>query len=69
MPRQGPLFKGSGEFLFTLWYSVPDAEIGKHEGASRYYDYASAIWEINAYNMPRSVSELVRLSSRNVWSR
>lgn len=69
VPRQGLLFKGSGEFLFILWYSVPDAEIWKHVGASSYYNCSSAIWELNAYNMPRSVSDLALLSSCNGWSR
>lgn len=69
MPRQGLLFKGSGEFLFTLWYSVPDAEIGKRIGVSSYYNCGSARWELNAYNMPRSVCDPALLSCCSGWSR
>lgn len=69
MPRQGLLLKDSGEFLFTLWYSVPDAETGKHVGASSHYNCAGAVRELNPYNMPSSVSELVPLFSWNVWGR
>lgn len=36
---------------------------------SSYYNCGSAIWEQNAYNMPRSVSDLVLLSSCNGWSK
>lgn len=69
MPRQGPLLKGSAEFLSTLWYSAHDAELRKHTDTCSYHNYASALWELNDYNMPRSVSELVPPSLCNTWNR